>query len=124
MDCTGKVGVMTSKMPTLSSAEATSHVLAKSVLSHGGAWRWEGGSVAFSADGQLVVRNGARAGGTWGAVPSPWRKDSLHVMSGGYAYLLMFLAEKWAFVALRCADEQVTFGLLDAHPLPEYRLIF
>ena len=51
-------------------------------------------------------------------MPSPWRKDSLHVKMGGSTYLLMFLSEKWVFVALRCEDEQVTYGRLDVDAVP------
>ena len=42
----------------------------------------------------------------------------------GEVYLLMFLSEKWAFVALRCSDEQVSHGRLLQDPLPGGRLLF
>ena len=123
-DCSGKVGVMTKDMPSLSDAEASSHTLARNVLRHGGAWRWQGKTVVFSAGGRLDVHGGGGEGGTWGTVPSPWRKDSLHVKWGGKAYLLMFLSEKWAFAGERCEDEQVTYGQLDAPSVPDTRLVF
>lgn len=42
-------------------------------------------------------------------------QDSLHVRLGGESYLLMFLSEKWAFVAVRCADEQVRLSIVRAY---------
>ena len=36
----------------------------------------------------------------------------------------MFLSEKWAFVALRCSDEQVTFGRVQGASVPQGRLVF
>ena len=62
--------------------------------------------------------------GTWGQVPGPWRKDAVHVQLGDETYLVMFLSEKWSFVAVRCRDEQVSYGRLDADPIPEKRLVW
>ena len=61
---------------------------------------------------------------SWGTVPSPWRKDSLHVQLPGKGYyLLMFLSEKWSFVAVRCRDERVSYGQLERYPdVPQDRL--
>jgi len=36
----------------------------------------------------------------------------------------MFLSEKWAFVAVRCSDEQVSHGKLQAETVPQQRLVF
>ena len=42
---------------------------------------------------------------------------------GGETYLLMFLSEKWAFVAVRCSDEHVSYGQLERYPdVPQDRL--
>ena len=53
-----------------------------------------------------------------------WRKDSLHIVLGGETYLLMFLSEKWAFVAVRGADEVVSYGRLRREDVPNKRLVF
>ena len=74
---------------------------------------------SFDGGGALASPWGA---GTWGAVPSQWRKDSLHVIVGGETYLLMFLSEKWSFVAVRCSDEVVSYGRLARQPVPEQLL--
>jgi len=106
--CTGKVGVMTEQMPAL---DATSHRLAANLLAADQEWSWgdDRGGMRFRADGTVSTPRGK---GTWGAVPSQWRKDSIHVTVGGQTYLLMFLSEKWAFTAVRCSDEEVSFGQL------------
>ena len=45
------------------------------------------------------------------------------VIVGGQTYLLMFLSEKWAFVAVRCSDEHVSYGHLERYPdVPQDRL--
>ena len=120
--CRGKVGVMVDEMAGLSESDKSSHRLVQSVLKHGGAWDWSGkGPVRFESSGALSSPWGA---GSWGSVPSPWRKDSLHIKLDGEAYLLMFLSEKWAFVALRCSDEQVTFGRGQGASVPQGRLVF
>ena len=94
----------------------------RNVLAHGGSWVWRGaGGVRFEAGGKLASPWGE---GSWGTVPSPWRKDALHVILRNQTYLLMFLSEKWAFVAVRCFDEQVSYGRLDADPIPENRLVW
>mmetsp|Transcript_25988 Transcript_25988/g.82371 ORF Transcript_25988/g.82371 Transcript_25988/m.82371 type:complete len:282 (+) Transcript_25988:1927-2772(+) len=117
--CSGKVGVMTDKMPVL---DASSHRLSASLLAADLDWSWGGGGggMRFRADG--TVRT-PRGDGTWGAVPSQWRKDSVHVSIGGQTYLLMFLSEKWAFTAVRCSDEEVSFGQL-AGQTPRDRLVW
>ena len=122
---------MQDKMAPLEATEATSHTLVKNLLKRTEGWVWPGrGSLRFERSGKLVVTSrepggeGGFVDGTWGTVPSPWRKDSLHVQMGGATYLLMFLSEKWVFVALRCSDEQVTYGRLDAENVPEQRLVF
>ena len=116
----GKVGVATNDMPPLTAdAQQAAHAVAKRVGTQG-AWTWSGrGPVRFMR-GALASPWGA---GTWGAVPSQWRKDSLHVIVGGVmTYLLMF-PEKWAFVAVRCSDEHVSYGQLERYPdVPQDRL--
>jgi len=121
--CRGKVGVAQDSLPPLGPSDRASHVLVKNMLARpGDKWEWSGrGPVVFGQGGELASPWGA---GSWGSVPSPWRKDSLHVKLGGDAYLLMFLSEKWAFVALRCGDEQVSYGRLLQDPLPPQRLVF
>lgn len=109
------------------------------------------GPVWFLGNGTL---NSPWGDGSWGAVPGPWRKEyccafkldslpwfcvpaharhfrpmarfgsALHVKLRNATYLLMFLSEKWAFVAVRCSDEQVTYGRLDAATIPEKRLVW
>ena len=83
-----------------------------------GPWYFRAGGVFEAAGGNDTTN------GTWGVVPSEWRKDSLHVHVHGATYLLMFLSEKWAFVALRCSDEQVTFGRVQGASVPQGRLVF
>ena len=76
----------------------------------------------FHASGKLETPWGE---GSWGTVPSPWRKDSLHaVLPDGKTYLLLFLSEKWSFVAVRCEDEQVSYGAIEREEVPEKRLVF
>ena len=109
-------------MPAASERELQQHTLAANILKADQAWMWGGeGPFYFRPSGSLA---GPWAGATWGTVPSPWRKDSLHVKLDGQPYLLMFLSEKWAFVALRCSDEQVSYGRLQVDPLPSGRLVF
>lgn len=43
--------------------------------------------------------------------------------TGDQTYLLMFLSEKWAFTAVRCSDEEVSFGQL-AGQTPRDRLVW
>ena len=46
-------------------------------------WEWSGkGAVRFAPSGAFESPWGA---GSWGSVPSPWRKDSLHVKLAGEA---------------------------------------
>ena len=63
---------------------------------------------------------------TLGSTPhlSVGKENTLHIKLDGEAYLLMFLSEKWAFVALRCSDEQVTFGRVQGASVPQGRLVF
>ena len=120
--CRGKVGVASSSMVRLGKGEAQKHTLIRNLLKADEAWAWSGrGPVRFEPDGSLTSPWGR---GSWGSVPSPWRKDAVHVQLGGATYLLMFLSEKWAFVALRCSDEQVTYGRLQRADVPEKRLVF
>ena len=120
--CRGKVGVSSASMPAFSSSELTSHKLAGNIVKADESWLWDGqGPVRFESSGALTSPFGA---GTWGTVPSPWRKDSLHIVLGGQTYLLMFLSEKWAFVAVRCSDERVSYGRLQRDDVPQQRLVF
>ena len=120
--CRGKVGVMKESFSTVTSAELRSHKLAGNVIKADEEWEWMGrGPVRFLASGELSTPWGE---GTWGTVPSPWRKDTLHVRLLDEYYLLMFLSEKWSFVALRCTDEQVTYGALKRTDVPSGRLVF
>ena len=120
--CRGKVGVSQSSMPPFKAAELQSHILAGNVVKASEDWLWnEAGPVRFGASGELTSPWGA---GTWGTVPSPWRKDSLHIVLGGETYLLMFLSEKWAFVAVRCSEEVVSYGRLRREDVPNKRLVF
>ena len=130
--CIGKVGVTTNTMPLLTPEKLKAHTLARNLVEAGGVWTWGDnhsalrGAVRFLPSGALQSPWGA---GTWGGVPSEWRKDSLHVILPGNVttaetYLLMFLSEKWSFVAVRCSDEQVTYGRLQADPIPEKRLVW
>ena len=89
-------------------------------------WMWGNhghlqGPVHFREDGHLDTPWGV---GSWGEVPSVWRNDSLHAIVDNETYLIMFLSEKWAFVAVRCSDEQVSYGRLLANPIPERRLVW
>ena len=142
--CVGKVGYLATNPPLvpLTAAEVAagrSSVLADNVVRHGGAWAWDrAASVAwrplppppgagpwyFRAGGVFEAAEGNGTGGTWGVVPSQWRKDSLHVHVYGETYLLMFLSEKWAFVADRCADEAISYGRLAHGRVPEKRLVW
>ena len=121
------MGVPTDEMPVLTPGGLANHTLARNVLAVGTPWRWGAshwelhGPVAFHGNGTLTSPWGV---GSWGAVPGPWRKDSLHVQLRNATYLLMFLSEKWAFVAVRCSDERVSYGRLDADPIPEKRLVW
>ena len=36
----------------------------------------------------------------------------------------MFLSENWAFTALRCRDEEVSFGQLERTDTPQTRLMW
>jgi hypothetical protein len=76
--CSGKVGVTTDRMPAL---DATFHRLAASLLAADLEWSWGGGGggMRFRADGTVSTPRGE---GTWGAVPSQWRKDSVHISIG------------------------------------------
>ena len=120
--CTGKVGVSTEEMPPLTPERLRTHTLARSLNASAEAWEWAGrGPLFFRPDGTAPSPWG---NATWGAVPSPWRNDSVHIRLDGQTYLLMFLSEKWAFVAVRCSDEAVSFGRLRRQPVPEKRLVW
>ena len=104
-------------------------MLAGNIVKADADWSWPTvgqGPVRFESSGQLSSPLGE---GSWGTVPSQWRKDSLHVKLAGHTYLLMFLSEKWAFVAVRCDDEQVSYGRLmqsvvAPFQVPRTRLVF
>uniref|UniRef100_A0A0D3IKE5 Nucleotide-diphospho-sugar transferase domain-containing protein n=1 Tax=Emiliania huxleyi (strain CCMP1516) TaxID=280463 RepID=A0A0D3IKE5_EMIH1 len=121
--CSGKVGVNTDRMPPLGDKGYKDFKLGDSLLAANEEWSWsgEGGGVHFRAGGALSSPWGE---GTWGPVPSPWRKDSVYVALGGQTYLLMFLSEKWAFTAVRCSDEEVSFGQLKRRDTPQRRLVW
>ena len=113
-----------SHFETISSAELRSHTLARNLNASASVWEWDGGGpMQFQPDGTLENPWGV---GSWGTVPSRWRNDSLHVKLGAErtAYLLIFQSEKWAFVAIRCSDEHVSFGRLRAEHVPERRLVW
>ena len=119
--CRDKVGVHQNQMPKLTAEAAAGSKIVQSVLAAAEAWTWRGaGPCRFEPGGAFSSPFGV---GTWGVVPSPWRKDALHVVMGEHTYLLMFLSEKWAFVALRCADEEVSFGQLTRPDVPSKRLV-
>jgi hypothetical protein len=121
--CRGKVGVATNSFSQLSDSERQRHVLASNIVRHAEPWAWRGAHpVTFEPSGALRTPWGE---GTWGTVPSPWRKDSLHVhLPANGTFLLMFLSEKWSFVALRCEDEEVSYGALQRLDVPSQRLVF
>jgi len=120
--CRGKVGVMTDDMPSLTRDQLGSHLLAGNVVKADYTWNWAGkGPMHFESTGKLTSPWGD---GSWGTVPSPWRKDSLHIKLDGKTYLLMFLSEKWSFVAVRCEDEHVSYGRLERPDVPTKRLVF
>ena len=124
--CRGKVGVMSNEMPTLSQSDLKSHTLASNIVRAGEEWTWAGeGPLKFLPSGKLEAPASWGEGASWGTVPSPWRKDSLHIKRPGKGtYLLMFLSEKWSFVAVRCENEEVTYGALARADVPEKRLVF
>ena len=118
------VPVDESHFRTISPTEIRSHTLARNLNASAFVWEWSGeGPMRFQPDGTLDSPWGS---GSWGTVPSQWRNDSLHVRLGANrtAYLLIFLSEKWAFVAIRCADERVSYGRLRAERVPENRLVW
>ena len=123
----GKVGVYTNEMPPLTPRTLATHKLAGNINRTGMPWMWGSshatlqGPVHFREDGHLDTPWGV---GSWGEVPSVWRNDSLHAIVDNETYLIMFLSEKWAFVAVRCSDEQVSYGRLLANPIPERRLVW
>ena len=120
--CRGKVGVTTPTMPEPSAKDLAGSVLARNLLRHALTWAWAGRSpVTFEPGGAFASPMGR---GTWTTVPSPWRKDSVHVALNGHSYLLMFLSEKWAFVAVRCDDEDVSYGRVLNAETPPGRLVF
>jgi len=121
--CRGKVGVSSTKMARLGASEASSHKLAAAIIAADETWLWRGrGPYRFQKDGTFTSPLGNL--GSWGTVPSQWRKDSLNVQFDGETYLLMFLSEKWAFVALRCSDEDVSYGVVQRDPIPKQRLMW
>lgn len=119
--CNGKLGVTTSEMPPpFTPARLQQHNLARNLNASGEAWEWAGrGPLRFLPDGTAPSPWGPAS---WGPVPSVWRNDSVHVQLGGETYLLMFLSEKWSFVAVRCSDEVVSYGRLARQPVPEQLL--
>ena len=120
--CRGKVGVSSNSFSPLAPKELSSHKLAGNVVKADEEWLWGGeGPVKFLSSGELQSPFGS---GTWGTVPSPWRKDTLYAKLQDTYYLLMFLSEKWSFVALRCEDEHVSYGALKRTNVPDGRLVF
>ncbi len=141
--CKGKVGVYTNTMPAWTADTERVHTLCRNLLRARRPWVWASshdeigaaqrrsqsttrqlGPVWFREEGRFESPYG---NGSWGAVPSPWRNDSVHVRLGTDLYLLMFLSEKWSFVAVRCADEHVSYGRLqvaDEREIPEGRLVW
>ena len=124
--CRDKVGVQKPQMTKLTRVEFGEHKLAQAIVAADVPWTWaaprrksKDATCRFLSDGTFESSWGS---GSWGTVPSPWRKDSLHVTLDGEQYLLMFLSEKWAFVALRCSDEEVTHGSVPRSQLPSGRL--
>ena len=116
--CRGKVGVATNDMPPLTADAQAAHAVAK-----GG----HAGRVDVSGRGPVLRRRRracvAVGRGDVGRGAVAVAKDSLHVIVGGETYLLMFLSEKWAFVAVRCSDEHVSYGQLERYPdVPQDRL--
>ena len=101
--CKGKVGVYTNEMPPLTPRTLATHKLAGNINRTGMPWMWGSshatlqGPVHFREDGHLDTPWGV---GSWGEVPSVWRNDSLHAIVDNETYLIMFLSEKWAFVAV------------------------
>ena len=84
--CRGKVGVSSNSMPAFSEAELGKHILAGNIVKANEAWMWGGeGPLRFLKSGALEAPPSFGAGATWGTVPSPWRKDSLHVKLAGEA---------------------------------------
>ena len=68
-------------MPSFNANELVTHKLAGNVVKAAEDWLWgETGPVRFGESGELTSPWGA---GTWGTVPSPWRKDSLHIDLNG-----------------------------------------
>ena len=109
-------------MPEPSAKDLAGSALARNLLRHALTWAWSGRSpVTFEPGGAFASPMGR---GTWTTVPSPWRKDSVHVALNGHSYLLMFLSEKWAFVAVRCDDEDVSYGRVLNAETPPGRLVF
>ena len=112
--------------PPLSASDLQTHQLAKNIVKTNRAWRWGAshsslsGPVWFLGNGTLTSPWGL---GTWGTVAGPWRRDALHVQLNNATHLLMFLSEKWSFVAVRCSDERVTYGRLSG-VVPEERLVW
>ena len=125
--CEHKVGVPSNVMPVLTEGALVNFTLGRNLVKAGGAWKWGSSHsdlhhrVYFHANGTF---ESPFYPGTWGQVPGPWRKDAVHVQLGDETYLVMFLSEKWSFVAVRCRDEQVSYGRLDADPIPEKRLVW
>lgn len=126
--CKHKVGVPTDEGgPPLDPAHLLNHTLVRSIHEAGLPWAWGprhanlSGPVAFLPNGVVESPFGR---GSWGPVDGPWRRDALRVSLANERYLLMFLSEKWAFVAVRCSDEQVSYGRVVADPIPEKRLVW
>ena len=125
--CQHKVGVPDERggLP-LSAGDMANHSLARNVLKTNRSWMWGAshralrGPVWFYRNGTLGSPWGD---GSWGTVAGPWRKDALHVNLLNTTYLLMFLSEKWSFVAVRCVDEQVSYGRLSG-VIPDKRLVW
>lgn len=131
--CKHKVGVPDENGgPPLTPSTLVNHTLARNIVQTARPWRWGTrhgngllhGPVHFQQDGTLLSPWGV---GSWGAVAGPWRRDALHVDLANHTYIIMFLSEKWSFVAVRCDDEAVSYGRVgvdDAEELPKGRLVW
>lgn len=120
--CAGKVGMGPRDDPhRLLAGEADKRPLARAVAGSG-PWRW--GSlerVRFGEDGSLDLgaprAPGGSASGEWGVVNNQWRKnDTLWARIDGRQYLVLFLRHNWSFVAIRCDDEEISYGQYAGEP--------
>jgi len=118
--CSGKVGM---GRP----GEAESRGLSRAVAGSG-PWRWGTvDGVRFEADGSIALgaplTPGGATSGQWGVVDNQWRKtDTIWALIDGRQYLVLFLRHNWSFVAIRCDDETIFYGLYSGRPFPDRAL--